>query len=232
MTGPARRFRKFARLSLFLAGITLLAGSACVPPVAFHDGLPAWALAPRGVEWRVGYQQLSTFGADSFDFLGLQSTASHFSAGYLTPGVRVGLQRRRLNAELGLTSAIRTEDGFAALFGGEFGLGYDDPKISLMFRPSLYLFDFYCGGGSRAGVDVAPLGQISFLVGNGYRARGLNFAFGGRASDYDAGPLAFVGYNLHRVEFRAEFSDMVPVSYYASGNVLTVGLTVAAPTKP
>jgi hypothetical protein len=40
-----------------------------MPPIAFHDGLPAWAAAPGEVEWRVGYQRLSAFGADSFDFL-------------------------------------------------------------------------------------------------------------------------------------------------------------------
>jgi len=203
-----------------------------VPPAAFHDGLPAWSLAPRGIEWRVGYQHLSTFGADSFDFLGTQSTSSRFNVGYLTPGVRVGMDRKRLNAELGLTSAMKTAGGFSALFGGEFGLGYDDRKISVMFRPSLYLLDVYFDDEHKPGADVTPLGQVSMLVGNGYHARGLNFSFGGRASEYDAGPVAFIGYNACPVEFRAELSYMVPVSYYASGQVLTAGITVAAPTKP
>jgi hypothetical protein len=218
--------------ALFLAVMFLLAGSACVPPIAFHDGLPAWAPEAGGVEWRVGYQHLSAFGADSFNFLGLPFAIPDFSVSYLTPGVRVGLSRAPLAAELGLTSVIRATGGFSALFGGEVGLGYNDPTVSVMFRPSLYLLDVYSDAESGTGVDVSPWTQASILVGNGYRPRGLNFAVGGRASDYGAGPLALIGLNLRPVEFRAEVSYMLPVSYYATGRVLTIGLTAAAPTKP
>ena len=220
------------RTALFLAAVVLLTGSACVPPIAFHDGLPAWAPEAGKVEWRVGYQRLSAFGADSFDFLGSRFAVPDINVGYLTPGVRVGLDRKPLVAELGLTSAITAEGGFSALLGGEVGLGYNDPKISLMFRPSLYLVDIYNDHVSGIGVEVAPRGQVSMLVGNGYRARGLNFAVGGRASEFGAGPLAVVGGNLRPVEFRAELSFMLPVTDYASGRVLTVGLTAAAPTRP
>jgi len=223
--------RPVVRPALFVAAVVLLAGSACVPPIAFHDGIPAWAPDAGKVEWRVGYQYLSAFGADSFDFLGLRPATPDFSVGYLTPGMRVGLDRRPLTAELGLTSAIKTEGGFSALFGGEVGLGYNDPKINVMFRPSLYLVDVYNDNESGTGVDVAPWGQVSMLVGNGYRARGLNLAVGGRASEYGAGPVAFVGVSLRPVDIRAELSYMLPVSYYASGRVLTIGLTAAAPTK-
>ena len=224
--------RPFVRPALLLATMLLLAGGTCVPPIAFHDGLPAWAPEPGGVEWRVGYQHLSAFGADSFDFLGLPFAIPDFSVSYLTPGVRVGLNRAPLAAELGLTSVIRATGGFSALFGGEVGLGYNDPTISVMFRPSLYLLDVYSDAETGTGVDVAPWTQASILVGNGYRSRGLNFAVGGRASDYGAGPLALIGLNLRPVEFRAEVSYMLPVSYYATGRVLTIGLTAAAPTKP
>ena len=225
------RVRPVSRPALFVAAVALLAGSACVPPVAFHDGLPAWAPEAGKVEWRVGYQHLSAFGADSFDFLGLRPVTSVFSVGYLTPGMRAGLDRRPLVAELGLTSAIKADGGFSALFGCEVGLGYNDSRISLMFRPSLYLVDVYSDNKSGTGVHVAPWGQVSMLVGNGYRARGLNCSVGGRASEYGAGPVAFLGVNLHPVDFRAELSYMLPVSYYASGRVLTIGLTAAAPTK-
>jgi len=224
--------RPLVRPALFLAAMVLLAGSACVPPIAFHDGLPAWAPAPGGVEWRVGYQHLSAFGADSFNFLGQPFAIPDFSVGYLTPGVRVGLNREPLAAELGLTSVIKAAGGFSALFGGEVGLGYNDPSISVMFRPSLYLLNFYSDDESGTGAVVAPWTQASLLVGNGYRARGLNYALGGRVSNYGAGPLAIIGYNLRPVEFRAELSYMLPVSYYATGRVLTIGLTAAAPTKP
>jgi len=221
-----------SRPAVLLAAMPLLAGSACVPPIAFHDGLPAWAPEPGGVEWRVGYQHVSAFGADSFNLLGLPFAIPDFSVGYLTPGVRVGLNREPLAFEVGLASVVRTTGGFSALFGGEVGLGYRDPTVNVMFRPSLYLLDVYSDGENGTGVDVARWAQASVLVGNGYRARGLNFAVGGRASDYGAGPLALIGVNLHPVEFRAEVSYMLPVSYYATGRVLTIGLTAAAPTGP
>ena len=223
--------RSLVRLALCLSAMALLAGSACVPPIAFHDGLPAWAPEPGKVEWRIGYQHLSAFGADSFDFLGMRLAAPGFNVGYLTPGIRVGLDREPLVAELGLASAISAEGGFSALLGGEVGLGYNDPRISVMFRPSLYLVDVYSDRESGTGVEVAPWGQVSMLVGNGYRARGLNFSVGARASEFGAGPVALVGINLRPVDFRAELSFMLPVSYYASGRVLTIGLTVAAPSK-
>lgn len=79
--------RSVARPAVYVAAIVLLAGSACVPPVAFHDGLPAWTPKAGKVEWRVGYQHLSGFGADSFDFLGLRPANPDFSVGYLTPGM-------------------------------------------------------------------------------------------------------------------------------------------------
>lgn len=164
------------RPSLFVAAAVLLAGSACVPPIAFNDGLPAWAPEASGVEWRVGYQRISAFGADSFDILGNRLATPDFSFSYLTPGFRVGLDRDPLAAEVGLTTAIAAAGNFSALLGGELGLGYGDPNVSVMFRPSLYLFDFYSDRESGTGVDVALRTQATLLVGNGYRERGLNFA--------------------------------------------------------
>jgi hypothetical protein len=222
------------RPALFLAVLILLAGSACMPPVAFHDGLPAWPPEAGGVEWRVGYQRLSAFGADSFNFLGQPFAVPNFSVSYLTPGVRVGLNHRPpLTTEVGLASAMTAGRGhFSGLFGAEFGLGYSDPKLNVMFRPSFHLVDIYSDSASGTGVDLGCWSQISMLVGTGYRARGVSFAAGGRASPFGAGPLAVVGVNLRPVEFRAELSYMLPVSYYATGKVLTIGLSAAAPTKP
>ncbi len=215
-----------------LVAAVLLVAAACVPPYVFHDGLPAWSMDPNGVEWRVGYEHLSVFGAHSFNFLGLENSSPNMNVGYLTPGVRFGLKRKRLSAELGVATAVKTQGGFSALLGGTAGLGYSSPSISVMFRPSLYLVDIYSDRTSGTGIDVAPWGQATFLVGNGYRARGLNFALGGRAGEYCAGPVAFVGYDLSPVDLRAELSYMVPTSYYAFGSALTIGLTLAAPSRP
>jgi hypothetical protein len=221
-----------SRTALLAAAAMLLAGGGCVPSIAFHDGLPAWPAQRRGTEWRVGYHHLSAFGADSFNFLGEQSALPNFSAGYLTPGVRFGLNREPLAAEAGLVTAIKATGGLSVLLGGEVGLGYGDAGVSVMFRPSVYLVDVYSDSESGTGVDVAPWTQASLLVGNGYRERGLNFAAGGRASDYGAGPVGFLGANLRPVELRAEVSYMLPISDYAHGRVLTIGITAAAPTKP
>ncbi len=209
----------------------LLVAAGCVPPYAFHDGLPAWSLHPGGAEWRVGYEHLSVFGADSFDFLGVRNTTRELSVGYLTPGVRFGLRRKHLTAELGVSTAVKTQGGFSALFGGEAGLGYAGPSISVMFRPSLYLVDIYSDRVSGTGIDIAPWGQATFLVGNGYHARGLNFSLGGRAGEYCAGPVAFIGYDLTLIDLRAELSYMVPTSDYAFGGALSIGLTLAAPSQ-
>jgi hypothetical protein len=226
--------RPLSRVILFIAVGILLAGSACMPPTAFHDGLPAWPAQTKGVEWRIGYQRLSASGADSFNFLGRSFSTPDFDVSYLTPGVRVGLNHPPpLAAEVGLASAMTAGGGgFSALFGAEFGLGYTDPKLNVMFRPNVYLLDVYSDNASGAGVDLGYWSQVSMLVGTGYRARGVSFAAGGRASPFGAGPLAVVGVNLRPVEFRAELSYMLPVSDYATGRVLTFGLTAAAPTKP
>jgi hypothetical protein len=221
------------RSALFLAAMALLAGSACMPPIAFHDGLPAWTPEAKGIEWRIGYQHLSAFDADSFEFLGLRFASPDVSASYLTAGVRVGDRRGPVAAEVGLTSVITAGGGdFSLLAGPAIGIGYSDPKLNVMFRPSIYLLDIYGNHVDGGGVQLSSWGQVSMLVGTGYRARGVNFAAGGRASPFGAGPLAVVGVNLRPVEFRAELSYMLPISGMATGKALTVGLTAAAPTKP
>ena len=225
--------RMTARPALFFAAFALVTGSACMPPVAFHDGLPAWAPEAGGVEWRIGYQRLSAFGADSFDFIGQPFTTPDFGVSYLTPGVRMGLKRAPKAADVGLVSVITAGGGnFSALIGAEFGLGHSDPKVSVIFRPSVYLLDIYHDAGHGVDVQTGFWSQASLLIGTGYRTRGVNFAIGGRANPFGAGPVAVVGVNLRPVELRTELSFMLPIEDYACGRVLTVGLTAAAPTRP
>ncbi len=222
------------RTSLVAAAMVLLGlGVSCIPPVAFHDGLPAWAPPESDVEWRVGWQRLAVSGADSFNVLGRHYSRPDFSVNYLTPGMRIGLRRPPRVMDVGLASAMMADrDGFSALFGATFGFGYAARNLSVMFRPSVYLVDFYSDKLDGTGVDFGYWSQASFLVGTGYRSPGWSIAAGGRASPFSAGPLAVVGVNLKPAEFRAEFSYLFPVTDYASGRVLTVGLTAAAPTRP
>ena len=56
--------RECARSCLLAAAAAALVFTACIPPIAWHDGLPAWSPEQKGVEWRVGYQHLSAFDAD------------------------------------------------------------------------------------------------------------------------------------------------------------------------
>lgn len=229
--------RPVIRAALLLAAIVLLAVSACVPPIAFHDGLPAWAPEAGGVEARVGYHRLSVFNSDTLDIFGYRFVLPDYGIGYLTPGVRVGLGHPPLAAEVGLTSVILAGGGaFSAMAGPAFGLGYSSPELSAMFRPSMYMFGI-SGDESGTEVDMGYWTQVSMLVGTGHRARGLNFAAGGRASPFGAGPVAVVGVNLRPVEFRAELSYMFPMTAITppppvAGRALTIGITAAAPAKP
>ncbi len=220
----------FSRPVLLAAAAVLLAGSACFPPIAWHDGLPAWSPDVKKVEWRVGYHQLSAFAADSFALFGDTFARPDFSVGYLTPGVRWGLGRGPVMADIGFASVVATGGtGVSLLAGPAFGIGYGDRSASVMFRPSIYLLS--AAVGADGGVQLTPWYQATLLVGNGYRARGVNFALGGRASPFAAGPAAFVGVNLYPVDFRAELSYMLPVSVFVTGNALTIGITAAAPTR-
>jgi len=223
--------RQSVRLGLGAACAALLF-AACMPPIAFHDGLPAWTPAAGRVEGFVGYQRLSSFGADSIEILGYQYSPS-LSLDYFTPGVRVGLGRGSTTADIGLTSVIVTGGGDLALLAGpEMGVSVYRQGLSVVFRPSFYLLGASTDSGPDDGVRFGGWPQATLLVGNGYRARGVNFSAGLRASMIAAGPVALFDYDLHPVDLRAEVSYMLPMSIISLGQTaLTAGLTVAAPTR-
>jgi hypothetical protein len=198
-----------------IAVAALLVTTSCVmAPVAFHDGLPAWTPAPRKAEASVGYHRM--FWSEDSN-----------SIGYLTPGVRVGLARPPLAAEVGLTSMIMVEEGdMMALLGPEFGIGYQNQYVSIVGRPTLHLLSFY-GDTVLFGAD--QWWQFSLLVGNSYRTGKVHVSAGGRMSEYGIGPLVLVDGSLGPVNLRIEGSYMVPNSEYVEGELLSVGLTVAGP---
>jgi hypothetical protein len=216
-------------LVLLTAACAMLVLAACVPPIAWHDGLPAWSPERKDVEWRVGYQRLSAFDADTFELFGEEFARPDFSFTYLTPGVRWGLGVPPLAADIGFASVLSVGDGLGILVGPAGGVGRCDPDFSLMFRPSLYMFGLDIGG--EGGLQWWPWYQLELLVGNGYRTRGVSFSAGGRASPIAAGPVGLVGVSVHPVDIRAEVSYMWPVTLGATGKALTIGLTAAAPTR-
>jgi hypothetical protein len=215
--------RRICRPVLFVAAWLLLATSGC-PPVAWHDGLPAWTPDPGRTEASIGYQRMFLPGW-SIDIGGdtLRSSASGIS--YLTPGVRVGLSRSPA-AEVGLTSVVFVGGGEAtALVGPELGIGCQSPDFSLICRPSFYFLSIV--GGS---VSVVPWPQLSLLVGNGYEPDRVHAALGGRVSQLAVGPVCVVGKTVPPLDLRLEASYMLPANG-ALGQTLTLGLTVAAPAR-
>jgi hypothetical protein len=220
--------RLFARPCLLAAAVLLF--FACLPPIAFHDGLPAWSPQEKDVEWRLGYQHLSAFDADTFELFGEEFARPDFSISYFTPGVRWGLRQSPVAADVGIASVISAGGGGVSVqVAPTFGVGHCDKNYSVMFRPSVYLFSLNLGDETE--FQLTPWIQGELLVGNGYRAKGMNFAAGGRASPLAAGPIGFVGVSVHPVDIRAEVSYMWPMSFAATGKALTIGLTAAAPTK-
>ena len=221
--------RQSVRASLPAAACAVLVFAACVPPIAWHDGLPAWSPEPKDIEWRVGYQRLSAFDADTFELFGEEFARPDFNISYLTPGVRWGLSQKPLAADVGLASVLIVGDGLGIQVGPAFGIGRCDTNFSVMFRPSLYMLNLKIGG--EGGLQLTHWYQLELLLGNGYRARGLSFAAGGRASPIAVGPVGIADVNLHPIDLRAEVSYMWPAASVATGTALTIGLTVAAPTR-
>jgi len=50
--------RTVVHFVLLMAAAVLLAGSACLPPVAWHDGLPAWSPPAGKPEASIGYHRM------------------------------------------------------------------------------------------------------------------------------------------------------------------------------
>lgn len=222
--------RQSTRAILPSAACALLVFAACVPPITWHDGLPAWSPEPKDVEWRLGYQRLSAFDAETFEIFGAEFTRPDVSISYLTPGVRWGLSQSPLAADVGIASVVAVGDGLGILAGPAFGVGRCDTNFSVMFRPSLYLLGLSIGG-DESGLHPMAWYQLELLLGNGRRSRGVSFALGGRAGPLAFGPVGIADVVLHPVDLRAEVSYMWPGSPFATGRALTIGLTVAAPTR-
>lgn len=208
--------RPFVRSALLLAALALLASSACVPPIAFHDGLPAWTPEPGRADGSIGYHRA------------YWSRGEYSSSGwYLTPGVRFGFLQPPFGADVGLTSAVRIGDGFAALLGPLWGIGYQTRHLSLVVRPSAYVVSI-SEGGVQFGFDDL-LWQVSLLAGNGAQSGKTHVSGGGRISRYGIGPVLLVDHSYGRVSLRLEGSYLLPRTEEAEGRLLTVGCTIGGP---
>jgi hypothetical protein len=150
------------------------------------------------------------------------------SAWYLTPGVRFGLLRPPLAADIGLTSVVVESDGeFGAMIGPVLGIGHQSPNFSVIVRPSAYVLSIF-GGDVQFGLDD-PFWQVSLLAGNGTKAGKTHISGGGRIGRLGIGPVLLVGQSLGPVDLRLEGSYMFPRTEETAGRLLTVGLTIGGP---
>jgi len=209
-----RYVRETTRPLLLFACAALFAVSGCpMPPIAFHDGLPAWTPGPGKPEGSIGYHRM------------------YWSEGerplwYLTPGFRFGLAQPPGAADIGLTSVVVEGGGeFAAVLGPTLGIGYQQRDFSVVVRPSAYVL--VIGVGDVQFADE-PFWQVALLAGNGTRAGETHVSGGGRVSRYGVGPVLLVGHSYGPVDLRLEGSYMFPHSE-AEGRLLTVGLTIGGP---
>jgi hypothetical protein len=210
--------RPFVRSALFLAALALLASSACVPPITFHDGLSAWTPEPGRAEGSVGYHRLYWPGGGGG------------SIWYLTPGVRCGLRQSPLVGDIGLTSVVIIGGGiWAAMLGPALGIGYQTRNFCFVVRPSAYMLSFYSGGVHFRD----PLWQVSLLAGNRAQSGKTHISGGCRASKLGGGPVLLVDHSVGPVNLRLEGSYMLQYETYVYGpysnGQLTVGLTVGGP---
>jgi hypothetical protein len=234
------------RLLKPVACAALLAIVGCaVPPFAFHDGLPAWTMPAGKVEGNIGYHRMYWHvPADTSSWYPMAIDSSFW---YLTPGVRYGLARPPLAAEVGVTSVIMQREvyefdslgmpmpdskgTYEAMFGPMLGIGYRTPSFCLVARPSLYLIaiteDTIYTKDLRFLRDAYF--QLSLLAGNGFKPGRFNFSGGCRISDYGMGPVVLVDKGLGPVSLRLEGSYIFPRGSQSDGQLLSFGLSVAGP---
>ncbi len=200
--------RGAVRSLLLFACAALLAIGGCVG--AYHDGLPAWTPPAGKAEGSIGYHRMYWARGSG-------------SAGYLTPGVRSGLLRTPLAADIGLTSVVMgSGGGFGAMLGPVLGIGYQTGNACFIVRPSAYMLGF-----SSVGVGFPLWWQVSLLAGNSAQTGSTHFSGGGRASEFAAGPVLLVDHSFGSDNVRLEGSYMLPYgAHTATDGQLTVGLTV------
>ena len=208
--------RSFVRSALFLAALALLAIGGCVmPPIAFHDGLPAWTPSTGRTEGSIGYHRMYWSEGEG-------------SVWYLTPGIRAGLARPPMAADAGLTSVVVENGGrFGALMGLTLGIGYQNKDMSVIARPGAYFMSI-SPDGVEFGFDD-PLWQVSVLGGSRFTPGRSHVSGGGRISRFGVGPALLVGHSVGPVVLRLEGSYTFPYNDNATGRLLTVGLTVGGP---
>lgn len=212
-SGTSRFSPRSAALAIAAALLLML---NCMPPLMFHESLPAWIPTTPVPEVRVGVHRGYCSGL---------SDDVYFDPGplplYLNPGVRVGRHFGNYTMEAGLNSLIMPEAG-VYFVGPSIGAGLADPCVSARLT---YLM-------TLDGGELILWPQGSALFGTPRRARGLNLAGGFVGGVLGIGPVGVVEYCAGPVAVRAEASIALPPPWFlwlVRGVTATAGLTVAAP---
>jgi hypothetical protein len=209
-------FRLSPRSAALALAAALLSTLNCMPPLMFHESLPAWIPTTPVPEIRIGVHR--GYGAGLSDNV-------YFDPGllpyYLNPGVRVGRQIGRFTFEAGINSVIVPEVKLF-LVGPSVGIGLTDPCAAARFSCLLAV----------DGDKLVPCPQWSWLFGTPRKTAGLNLAAGVMAGVLGIGPVAVAEYCLKPVAIRGEASIALPPPWMlpiVQGVTGTAGLSVAAP---
>ncbi len=209
---------------LLLAIITTLLFYACMPPIAYHDGLPAYTPQNNHQEFRVGCHRIShsEFGGEDWYFnggwrMGFAPNDEGFNSG-----------------EFGINSVFISEASYAILINGLIiGGSTSSPQsnLRLTLYPVAVTFDEFSGTEFHF---LSHYYQLSYLIGSNYKSRGFNVALGGRTSPTAIGPVIFAEYIFNIISIRAEASLMFPPPFeipyiwvppeFVFGRTLTLGL--------
>jgi hypothetical protein len=205
------------------------------PPIAYHDGLPAWTPQGRAHEFRIGAHRM---------FFSDDSIRKSMGSGewYLAPGWRTGAAAGSWTAEYGAQALAEFRPSEFNLVGAfSAGIARTNPSIAL--RLAWYaLWLGYIPSEGRAYPGLTPYYQISLLAGNDHKPSGLHGAAGVRMGPLAVGPMLVGEYSHGQAALRAEASLMFPPPMFyppvwwagpkgVRGNTFTFGLTIAAATR-
>jgi len=201
------------RLTATLVALGLLSACCVIPPIAYHDGLPAATPMPGTAAARMGYNRFFWHHDSSWERPGE----------YFFGGLRFGQDWRRFSFEEGLTVLLPG----TVLPCLQAGVGLREPALTVraLWTPLAI--------SSQVHFDPMLWWQLSALAGTPRNELGPGFSAGVRTSRLGIGPEALADFTLRDISFRLEGSMTFRTPWADSvvqGTVLTVGLT-AEPSK-
>lgn len=172
----------------FVTSLLLLAGCS-MPPVVFHDGLPAAATAPDDADVRLGIQAMNWYVND---YDGHHPDPQWATIPSYHFGARVGQRTGQFCFEEGINWLYW--HGFMPFFTG--GIGLSHPAV--MLRAAISPVGLSGNGG--------VFWQASLMAGSQRSERGFGFSLGPRASSLGIGGAVLGDWASGNSLIRAELS--------------------------